>query len=147
MNYDAQGDYHDAVTDSLGGTTDAEFDVNGDLIQIASPQGTIHYAYDPSTGLKTEEWTSNTDIHYSYDQAGELITVTATKLDGQSLAAPLVTNYSYDLDGNLVSTREANGVVERVGTTHSIDSHRSWTLVRAGPSPALLTLMISQVIH
>ena len=39
-------------------------------------------------------------------------TVTVTKLDGQTLDTPLVTAYSYDLDGNLVYTQNANGTTE-----------------------------------
>ena len=112
QNYDAQGDYHNTVTSSLTGTTDSEFDVNGNLIKITSPQGTVNYAYDLSTGNKTEVWTNNTDIHFGYDQAGELTTVTVTKLDGQTLSSPLVTMYGYDLDGNLLSTQNANGTTE-----------------------------------
>jgi YD repeat-containing protein len=112
QNYDAQGDYHNTVTSSLTGTTDSECDVNGNLIKITSPQGTVNYAYDLATGNKIEVWTANTDIHYAYDQAGELTTVTVTKLDGQTLSPPLVTTYGYDLDGNLVSTQNANGTTE-----------------------------------
>ena len=72
----------------------------------------MNYAYDLATGNKIEVWTTNTDIHYAYDQAGELTTVTVTKLDGQTLSSPLVTMYGYDLDGNLVSTLNANGTTE-----------------------------------
>ena len=77
VNYDSEGDYHDTVTDTLAGAaepsvTDSEYDVNGNLIQITSPQGTINYAYDPATGEETEVSTSNTDTQYGYDEAGEL---------------------------------------------------------------------------
>ena len=112
MNYNAQGDYDDTVTDSLSGTTTSEYDVNGNLIQVTSPQGTINYTYDPATGNEIGISTSNTSIQYSYDQAGELTTVTVSKLDGQTLTTPLVTSYSYDLDGHLLSTQNANGTTE-----------------------------------
>jgi YD repeat-containing protein len=106
INYDAQGDYHDTVTDSLDGVTDSEYDVNGRLIKLTSPQGTINYAYDPATGAETEVSTSNTDTHYGYDQADEMTSVTVTRLDGATpLASPLVTGYAYNLDGELASTR------------------------------------------
>ena len=112
VNYNAQGEYHDTVTDSLSGTTTSEYDVNGNLIQVSSPQGTINYTYDPATGNEIGISTSNTSIQYSYDQAGEMKSATVSKLDGQTLATPLVTSYSYDLDGNLVSTQNANGTTE-----------------------------------
>ena len=46
--------------------TSSTYDVNGNLITIASPQGTAHYAYDPATGRETEVSTSNTDVQYAY---------------------------------------------------------------------------------
>ena len=50
QNYDAQGDYHNTVTSSLTGTTNSEYDVNGNLIAVTSPRGTVNYAYDPAPG-------------------------------------------------------------------------------------------------
>ena len=38
--------------------------------------------------------------------------MTVTKLDGKPLSLPLVTSYSYDVDGNLISTQNANGTTE-----------------------------------
>ena len=87
MNYNAQGDYDDTVTDSLSGTTTSEYDVNGNLIQVSSPQGTINYTYDPATGNEIGISSSNTSIQYSYDQAGEMKSATVSKLDGQTLAS------------------------------------------------------------
>ena len=118
VNYTSQGSYQDIVSDSLSGVTTSTFDVNGNLVQMTSPQGTINYAYDPAAGEETEVSSpdpvsgTDTDFHYGYDQAGELTTVTVTKLDGQTLAPPLVTAYSYSLDGALVSTQNANGTTE-----------------------------------
>ena len=79
QNYDAQGDYHNTVTSTLTGTTDSEYDVNGNLIAVTATGRTVNYAYDLATGNKTEVWTTNTDIHYAYDQAGELTTVTVNR--------------------------------------------------------------------
>ncbi|MHB1524597.1 MAG: putative Ig domain-containing protein, partial [Candidatus Dormibacteria bacterium] len=112
-NPNSQGSYTDTVSDSLSGaTTSSTYDVNGNLVQITSPQGTINYTYDPATGLETGVSTSNTSIQYGYDQAGELTTVTTSKLDGATLTTNLVTTYGYDLDGGLVSTQNANGTTE-----------------------------------
>ena len=82
-----QQDYDDTVTDSFSGTTTSEYDVNGNLIQVSSPQGTINYTYDPATGNKIEISTSNTSIQYSYDQAGEIKSATVRKLE-KTLASP-----------------------------------------------------------
>jgi RHS repeat-associated protein len=112
INYTPQGTYQDTVTDSLSGLTTSTFDVNGNLIQITSPQGTVNYSYDPATGNEIEVSTTNTDTRYGYDQAGEMNTVTVAKLDGQTLASPLVTDYGYNLNGELVSTQDANGTTE-----------------------------------
>ena len=30
--------------------TTSTYDVNGNLVELQSPQGTIYYAYDPATG-------------------------------------------------------------------------------------------------
>ena len=101
----ADGSYQDIVDDSLSGVTTSTYDVNGNLVELQSPQGTINYTYDPATGEEIGVSTSNTDTQYSYDQAGEMKSVTVTELDGQPLDTPsnppLVTSYSYDPDGNL----------------------------------------------
>ena len=126
INYDLQGDYHDTVADSLVGTTDREYDVNGAADRLSSPQGTISYAYDPATGWETEvsspdpvPGTLDNDIHYAYDDAGELTSVTVNSLDDAVLSTPLVTSYTYDLDGNVVATANANGTTECVHTIGS----------------------------
>jgi RHS repeat-associated protein len=121
QNYNTtSGSYQDIVNDSLYSTpTTSTYDVNGNLVQITSPQGTINYTYDPATGEEIEVSSpypvsgTDTDTHYSYDQAGELISVTVTSLDDQTLATPLVTSYTYDLDGNLIQTQNANGTSEK----------------------------------
>ncbi len=119
-NPDPQGNYTNTVSDTLGNSISDTYDVNGNLVQIAStvptPGGTsnftINYTYNLATGQETGVSTANTNIQYAYDQAGELLTVTTTELDGTTLPAPLVTSYVYDLDGRLVSTQNANGTTE-----------------------------------
>ena len=54
VNYTSQGSNQDIVSDSLSGVTTSTFDVNGNLVQITLPQGTINYAYDPAAGEETE---------------------------------------------------------------------------------------------
>jgi RHS repeat-associated protein len=123
---DGQGNYTNTVSDTLGNSIQDTYDVNGNLVRIKSavptPAGTsnftINYTYDPATGRETGVSTSNTNIQYTYDQAGEMLTATATVLDGKTLQntqgtpTPLVTSYAYDLDGRLASTQNANGTIE-----------------------------------
>ena len=117
-NHDASHRRYDTVTvaDASGydggGTkvTTSYYDTEGQLVEVDSPQGDIHYAYDPATGQKTEVTTANTDITYAYDDLGQLTTVTADTLDGS--AASQVTTYAYDLDGHLLTTDLPNGTVE-----------------------------------
>ena len=136
QNY-TQGSYQDIVNDSLYSTpTTSTYDVNGNLIKIQSPQGTINYTYDPATGEEIEVSSpdplsgTDTDTHYGYDQAGELTTVTVTSLDDQTLATPLVTSYSYDLDGNLIQTQNANGTTE---TRTYNDVNELTSIIDSGP--------------
>ena len=100
QSFTTQGSYQDIVNDSLSGVTTSTYDVNGNLVQITSQQGTINYTYDLATGEEIEVSSpdpvsgTDTDTHYSYNQAGELISVTVTRLDDQTLATPLVTSYT-----------------------------------------------------
>ena len=60
QSYNSQGTFDDTVFDSLANsTTTTQFDVNGNVVQIASPQGTVDYSYDPATNRETEVYTIN----------------------------------------------------------------------------------------
>ncbi len=78
------------------------------LASTASPEGTIHYVYN-AIGQQIETYTDNTDTAYGFDVQGRLVSVTVTKLNGQSVV-PLVTSYSYDLAGG---TRPGGGTAQR----------------------------------
>ena len=103
QSYTPQGSYQDIVDDSLCGITTSSYDVNGNLVELQSPQGTINYTYDPAAGEEIGVSTSNTDTQYGYDQADEMTSVTVTELQGATLATPLVTSCSYDADGNTLT--------------------------------------------
>ncbi|MHC5537619.1 RHS repeat-associated core domain-containing protein [Singulisphaera rosea] len=111
---DSNGDggHYDTVVSTAAGTTTSYFDVNGNLVKLTSPQGTINYTYNLATGLKTAVTTTNTDTQYGYDDLGRLKTVTVDKLDGISLGSPLATTYTYDLNNNLITTNLPNGTTE-----------------------------------
>jgi len=106
------------VTDASGTTTDS-YDPFGNLIESDTPEGVIHYAFDPATGNHTDTWTGDTNTasngttwtHYGYDNQGRLISVTVNRLNGQTLATPLVTTYTYDNVGNKLTETLPDGEV------------------------------------
>jgi hypothetical protein len=48
---------------------------------------------------------------YGYDDQGQLTTVSVDELNGQELATPLVTSYTYDADGNELTETLPDGEV------------------------------------
>jgi fibro-slime domain-containing protein/RHS repeat-associated protein len=132
--YDSEG-RHETVVDSRYGTTERVYDPAGQLIRITTPEGTIRYAYDPATGQKTRMWTARTDIRYAYDALGRLETVTAIELNDAVLGTPLVTSYTYDVVGNVLTTAQPNGTVE---TRTYDDLGRLDTIVHRDASNAVL---------
>ncbi len=106
------------ITDASGTTTDS-YDDQGNLIEEQTPEGDIHYVFDPATGHHTETYTLSSDIAYGYDQYDRLSSVTVTKLSGTALtgSAQLVTNYTYDSVGDKLTETLPNGIV----TTYSYD--------------------------
>ena len=67
---------------------------------MSSPEGIIHYEYDPATGRKTRTWTANNDIRYAYDELGRLLTVSVYMANAVSYDPPLVTAYDYTAVGS-----------------------------------------------
>ena len=121
--YDASGRTFSSVTNDDrssaalkdNGTTTSYSNAEGQLVEVDSPQGDVHYEYDPTTGQKSRVFTGNpaaptTDIDYAYDGNGRLLTVTAVALDGA--AVNLRTTYAYDLADELVATTLPNGTAE-----------------------------------
>ena len=103
-------------------TTTESYDAFGRLICETSPEGTIHYEYDPATGLMTRTYTGldvsvsgdgkpMTDTRYGYDTLGRLVSVTVVERNHQVLATPEETDYRYDLAGNLEQEWLPNGTV------------------------------------
>jgi hypothetical protein len=66
VNYTPQGSYQDIVDDSLSGVTTSTYDVNGNLVELQSPQGTINYNDndDPATGEENAVSTSNLRVEF-----------------------------------------------------------------------------------
>lgn len=126
--YDAFGRQVEVIQDedgNLSTTTDQlvtnnAYNLSGNLVMVASPEGVIHYEFDPVTGLHTQTWTASdttttvanatTDTHYAYDTLGRLTEVTQDRRNGSAITAES-TDYVYDLLGNLKQERLPNGVV------------------------------------
>ena len=106
------------VDDTDSGATQTSYDDLGRIEWVSSPQGVVNYAYEDVTGALVRTWTStapggaaNTNVEYGYDVLGRLTTVTMEARDGQSLANPEVTQYVYDVMGNLDQVLQSNGVI------------------------------------
>jgi RHS repeat-associated protein len=117
------------VVDSISGQSARDtiysYDLDGRLSSVESPEGTVHYEYDPATGQLVSTWTGGSGTtqstaddrtDYGYDELGRLDTVTALRLRGSTVGQ--ATSYSYDLAGNRHSTSVANGLV----TTYQYDN-------------------------
>src|SRR5262249_25969933 len=83
----------------------------GVLSEVDSPEGTVRYSFDSSTGDLENISTDATSLHYAYNQLGALLTTTAEMVNGQILATPLTTSYTYTATGTRASKTLPNGVV------------------------------------
>ncbi len=139
--YDAFGRQVEVIQDGDGNlTTTADqrvatkaYDSLGNLVTIANDidgDGTvdtrIHYEFDPVTGNLLRTYTGDaddahtstssdgkaiTDTRYGYDVLGRLVSVTVVERNDTPLTTPEVTEYRYDLLGNLDKVRLPNEVV------------------------------------
>ncbi|MAE67841.1 MAG: hypothetical protein CMJ18_26605 [Phycisphaeraceae bacterium] len=112
----------ESVADGRG-ITSFEYDVDGRQAVIRSPEGTIRYEYDRTTGRLARMSTGNdeqhpvTDTRYRYDVRGRLTAVDAHVrqgeliVDGSGLPAPETTSYAYDPVGKLDKLTFASGIV------------------------------------
>ena len=125
-------------------TTQTQYDVQGRVARITSPEGIVAYGYD-ALGRKTKMETLSPSVlastgsvsqavlestAYGYDTLGRLQTVTVTRRLGVALSSPEVTRYSYDLLGNLVRQDMPNGVItvytyDRLNRLDTLTHYRS----------------------
>ncbi len=108
--FDIRGELQ-TVNDSRIGLTTYDHDIAGNLTEVDSPAGVIHYAYDSATGNLVEMSTDLTILRYTYNKLGQLLTTETDELNGQMLAQPLVTSYSYSAVGSRQSESLPNGNV------------------------------------
>ncbi|MCZ2343882.1 MAG: putative Ig domain-containing protein [Bacteroidales bacterium] len=126
--YDALG-RRDTLTETAGPTvrvTDYDYNVDGQIITITSPEGIIHYEYDAVTGRQTAMWTSATRIEYGYDVLGRMTTVTEVMRNGATLSDPQVTAYTYTAVGQIDTVTVTSGSDVLRQTTNEYDSQRHW---------------------
>ena len=102
-------DYDENGTEISGSirTWTYSYNVQGDLVQIDSPQGTLDYSYDPITGRKDSAVTENTQTDYSYDELGRLCEVNLVKRDNTAVNES--TGYGYNEVGSRASIELPNG--------------------------------------
>ena len=113
------------MTDASGLTT-YNYDVQDRLTSKETPQGTLTYTYDAAGNVLTLR-SSNADgasADYSYDALGRLATVK----DNRSGSGE--TTYTYDANGNLATTLLPNGVQ----TSYTYDTLNRLTQLSAAKS-------------
>ncbi len=95
-----------SVTDASG-TTTSTYDAFGNLIESDTPEGDIHYVFDPATQNHTETYTGDTKTFYGYDTQGRLTSAIVEQLNGSPV--DLETDYTYDPAGNELTEKLPDG--------------------------------------
>jgi RHS repeat-associated protein len=96
--------------------TEYRYDLDGRLVQVDSPEGTINYGYHAATGRLARTWTDSSETTYSYDKVGRLEIVKAAKRNGNPVSEE--TRYTYTKVGSRETVTLPNGVV----TAYQYDS-------------------------
>jgi len=95
----------------VSGTTTCGYDTRNRLTSKQTPFGTLSYTYDSAGNLLTlaSSNTNGASLTYSYDTLNRLATVTDNRLLAQGATSGLTT-YNYDAVGNLQNFVYPNGV-------------------------------------
>ena len=124
FEYDAAGNIT-AEIDELGHRTEYEFDALDRLTKVTRPdpvpnngttadQPVIQYRYDANDNLIEMIDGEGNRTQYSYDAVNRLVEIQQERPDGpQGIAPHLITSYTYDASGNLVSEVDPAGSVTR----------------------------------
>ena len=118
--YDLAGDLTSIVNDESNGTVissyDYVYDDQGDPISVTTLDGTTTYGYDATGQLISVGLPDGTTIRYQYDDAGNRVAVTNngattnyTINDMNEYTQVGSTQYTYDKDGNLISSTDSSG--------------------------------------
>ncbi len=113
--------FQDAAEDR---TTLTTYDADGRVLRLdSSTEGVVNYRYDPVSGERTETWTGTNPMspttltRYELDPLSRVDRVLLQWRggewldDSQGRPTPEVTDYQYDVLGNLQRVRHSNGMV------------------------------------
>ncbi|MFD1992751.1 RHS repeat domain-containing protein, partial [Paenibacillus nicotianae] len=137
--------------DPLGNTQTASYDAWGQQIEATDPYGNLYITANHMTQRKNNHFAiaaadvsayrANADnrsirlnaVEQSYDVYGNLATTTAFK-DGASQSQPIKENYTYDLQGNILSYTDPNQTKNSNGVTsnYTYDALNRLTAVQDG---------------
>jgi RHS repeat-associated protein len=116
FSYDIQGNLTNILDRQTSGQecqVSYEYDSENRPVCVRSPEGVLHYAYDPATGRKIRTWTdSGTETIYGYDALNRLATVSSVEnRDGEIVTN--VASYAYTAVGSREAVSLPNGVTTR----------------------------------
>jgi len=107
--YDLVGN-HVSVRDANNHVTAYGYDAAGHIVSVTAPDGGVTtYNYDDAGNRIARRDDANRVTSYSYDDAGRLVVETTPDPDGPGPKSPAVTSHTYDANGNLLTTVDANG--------------------------------------
>jgi len=93
-------------------TTIFEYDIEGNLLSIDSPQGIVNYDYALITNSRIATWTDNTDTQYGYDELGSLSSVELIEVNGSTVSK--LTTYEYTAVGSRSEMELPNNAVTTI---------------------------------
>lgn len=146
------------VEDSAGGVFTYEYDPVGDLLRALGPTGAVEYIRDPLGRIESRQVIGQPELDLQYDPAGNLlsasmpqasVTFTYDERDlpaRQTRSNGVVTDYSFDDLGRLLSLLDARGA-ETINTqTYTYDAVGNRTSYTSGFAQPLSTQPTVNVI-
>lgn len=109
------------IIDEAGNATIKFYDASDNLTKVAYPDGTaVFYEYEPAFNRRSKETDEKGVITtYEYDGTGNL----TRKTEAQGAATERVTSYTYDTNGNLLTTvTSADANTQATTTTMTYDA-------------------------
>ena len=132
-SYDGSGNLI-STTDPSGNTTHYSYDSHGDLLSSTDPQGhTTSSTYNGQGQMTSSTSVTGVTTNYTYGPSGKVTStsqqwINPTPGDGQPPTATVTTSSTYDADGRLTSSTDANNNTTQTFYTddgqvdHTVDS-------------------------